>query len=158
MSERKYEVVRLSPTSMLTIDLLHGMGRKPVIHGLIEADVTLPRRWLRELEAQTSERLSFTAFLIHCLARTVAEHPSLNAARSGRRLYRFNQVNVGTMVEREQRGEMTVAPLRIDSADRKSVEDIHQEIRHAQTVPIRNVGSVQGWEWVKCGSQVRCAV
>ena len=143
-----YEVVRLSPARMLTIDLLRGFSRKPIIHGLLEADVTLPRQRLREIEGRTGERLSFSAFLIHCLATAVTEHPHLNAARSGHRVYRFDQVNVGTMVEREQRGEKTVAPLRIDSADRKSVREIHDEIRHAQAVPIRNVGSVQGWEWV----------
>jgi 2-oxoacid dehydrogenases acyltransferase (catalytic domain) len=148
MPERGYEVVRLSPTRMLTIDLLHGMGRKPMIHGLIEVDVTLPRRRLREIEARTRERLSFSAFLIHCLATAVTENPHLNAARSGRRLYRFNEVNVGTMVEREQQGEKIVAPLRIDSANKKSVEEIHDEIRRAQAIQIRNVGSVQGWEWV----------
>jgi hypothetical protein len=38
---------------MLTIDLLHGMGREPIIHGLLEADVTLPRRRLRDIEGQT---------------------------------------------------------------------------------------------------------
>lgn len=148
MSDRGYEVGRLSPTRMLTIDLLHGMGRKPIIHGLLEADVTLPRQRLRDIERQTGERLSLSAFLIHCLATAVTENPHLNAARSGRRLYRFDEVNVGTMVEREQRGEKTVAPLRIDSADRKSVHEIHDEIRHAQAMPIRNVGSVQGWEWI----------
>ena len=148
MPEHGYEVVRLSPTRMLTIDLLHGFSRKPIIHGLVEADVTLPRRRMREIEERTGERLSFSAFLIHCLAKAVTEHPHLNAARRGRRVYRFDEVNVGTMVEREQRGEKTVAPLRIDSADRKPVREIHDEIRHAQAMPIRNVGSVQGWEWI----------
>ena len=148
LSDPGHEVVRLSPTRMLTIDLLHGMGRKPIVHGLLEADVTLPRRRLRDIEGRTGERLSFSAFLIHCLATAVAENPLLNSVRIGRRLYRFDEVNVGTMVEREQQGEKTVAPLRIDSADRKSVHEIHDEVRHAQAMSIRNVGSVQGWEWV----------
>ncbi len=148
MPERGYEVVPLSPSRMLTIDLLHGFSRKPIVHGLIEVDVTLPRRRLREIEAQTGDRLSFSAFLIHCLARAVAENGHLNAIRSGRHIYRFDEVNVGTMVEREQRGEKTVAPLRIDSADRKSVREIHDEIRRGQNMPIRNAGSVMGWEWV----------
>jgi hypothetical protein len=69
MPERGYEVVPLSPTRLLTIDLLHGFRRKRIVHGLMEADVTLPRRRLREIEARTGERLSFSAFLIQCLAR-----------------------------------------------------------------------------------------
>lgn len=148
MAGRGYEVVRLSPTRMLTIDLLHGFSRKPLVHGLIEADVTVPRRRLREIETRTGEKLSFSAFLIHCLARAVTENGRLNVVRSGRNVYRFDEVNVGTMVEREQRGEKTVAPLRIDSADRKSVREIHDEVRRAQNMPIRNAGSVIGWEWV----------
>jgi pyruvate/2-oxoglutarate dehydrogenase complex dihydrolipoamide acyltransferase (E2) component len=148
MPERGYEVVRLSPTRLLTIDLLSGFSRKPIVHGLMEADITLPRRRLLEIEARTGERLSFSAFLIHCLAMAVTENGNLNVARSGRRIYRFDEVNVGTMVEREQRGEKTVAPLRIDSAQKKTVREIHDDIRHAQAMPIQNVGSVMGWEWI----------
>jgi pyruvate/2-oxoglutarate dehydrogenase complex dihydrolipoamide acyltransferase (E2) component len=148
MPHRGYEVVPLSSTRLLTIDLLRGFSRKPIVHGLMEADVTLPRRRLREIERRTGDRLSFSAFLIHCLARAVTEDGHLNVARSGRRIYRFDDVNVGTMVEREQRGEKTVAPLRIDSAQRKTVREIHDEIRHAQAMPIQNVGSVMGWEWI----------
>src|SRR5690348_1252374 len=53
------------------------------VHGLIEVDVTDARRLLRERKARTGEALSFTAFLIACVARAVDENKSLNACRAG---------------------------------------------------------------------------
>jgi hypothetical protein len=35
-----------------------------------------------------------------------------------------------------------------DRGQKKTVREIHDEIRHAQGMPIRNVGSVMGWEWI----------
>src|SRR3989442_5791716 len=56
---------------------------KPMIHGLIEVDVTRARAHLREHKATTGESLSFTAFLIACLAKAVDEHKAVQACRKG---------------------------------------------------------------------------
>jgi hypothetical protein len=44
---------------------------KPMIHGLLDVDVTKARACLREHQATTGEALSFTAFMITCLAQAV---------------------------------------------------------------------------------------
>ena len=49
-------------------DLLSATKRKNIIHGLVEIDVTNAHRLLRQREA-AGEDLSFTAFLIHAVAR-----------------------------------------------------------------------------------------
>ncbi len=71
------------------------MWRKHMIHGLIEVDVTRARRYLREHKAKTVESLSFTAFIMSCLAQAVDENKSLHACRKGRKhLVLFDEVDV----------------------------------------------------------------
>lgn len=103
------------------------------VHGLIEVDVTDARRSLRAHEEQTGERLSFTAFVITCLARAVDENKLLNACRKGsRRLALFDDVDVATAIEREWQGRKQPIIYSVRAANRKSLRAIHQEIRAAQ--------------------------
>jgi hypothetical protein len=48
--------------------MLGSIQRMPMIHGLLEVDVTRARAFLRRHKANTGEALSFTAFIIACLA------------------------------------------------------------------------------------------
>ena len=113
---------------------------KPVIHGLLEVDVTAARTRLRAHKAQTGEQISFTAFLIVCLSRAVAEHPAVQAVRKGRRrLVIFDDVDLWTPVEREFGQGTTPLPHLVRAANRKSLRAIHEEIRAAQ---VANVDAV----------------
>ena len=49
------------------------------IHLFTEADVTEPRRLIVEHPERTGERLSLTAYVVACLARTVAENRTFNS-------------------------------------------------------------------------------
>jgi pyruvate/2-oxoglutarate dehydrogenase complex dihydrolipoamide acyltransferase (E2) component len=49
------------------------------MHGLIEVDVTRARAFLRDHKAKTGEALSFTAFIIACVAKAVDEHKDVVA-------------------------------------------------------------------------------
>lgn len=106
---------------------------KPMIHGLLEADVTRPRAALRAHQAQTGESLSFTAFLATCLAKAVAEHKAVQAFRQGsKQLVLFEDVDVNTRIEREVAGQKLVVPYIIRAANRKTFRELHDEIRAAQ--------------------------
>ena len=59
-------------------DILAATKRKNIIHGLVEIDVTNAHRRLRQCEA-AGEDLSFTAFLIHAVARAVDEDRIMHA-------------------------------------------------------------------------------
>src|SRR5690349_21665984 len=70
---------------------------KSMMHGLIDVDVTRARESLREHKAKTGESLSFTAFLIACLAKAVDENKAVQAFRKGsKHLILFDEVNVFT--------------------------------------------------------------
>jgi hypothetical protein len=114
-----------------------GRGRH-IIHGLLELDVTEARRTIRNHKSATGEALSFTAFIISCLAKAVEGHKEVQAILDWRgRLVIFEDVNVTTMVEIEGKAGKIVMPLLIQSANRKSFRQIHAEIRAAQASPAK---------------------
>ncbi len=101
----------------------------PMIHGLIEVDVSRARAHLRDQKANTGEALSFTAFLMACLAQAVEEHKAVQAMRLGRKhLILFEEVDVLTYIERGA----APMPYIIRAANHKTVREIHHEIRAAK--------------------------
>ena len=105
----------------------------PMIHGLIEVDVSRARAHLRDQKAKTGESLSFTAFLIACLAQAVEEHKAVQAFRKGsKHLILFDAVDVLTYIERGEAGHSLPMPYIIRAANHKTVREIHHEIRAAQ--------------------------
>jgi pyruvate/2-oxoglutarate dehydrogenase complex dihydrolipoamide acyltransferase (E2) component len=116
--------------------------RKPMIHGLLEVDVSRARAHLRDHQAKTGESLSFTAFIITCLARAVDESKSLHACRKGsKHLVLFDEVDVATAIEREVAGQKQPIIYIIRAANKKTFPEIHHEIRAAQ---VEEVG--KAWE------------
>ncbi|AGB39453.1 2-oxo acid dehydrogenase subunit E2 [Natronococcus occultus] len=119
-----------------TVDYMRTAGRRSVVHGLVELDVTEARRRIRDHEDRTGTRRSFTAFLVLCLARAIDDHPNVQTYRDWRgRLVRFEDVDVNVLIEREIDGERIVVPHVLRAANRRSLESIHEEIRAAQTDP-----------------------
>ncbi len=118
---------------------------KPTMHGLLEVDVTQARASLREHKATTGESLSFTAFLIACLAKAVDEHKAVQAYRKGsKHLILFEDVDVYTPIERDVAGQKQIMPTIIRAANHKTIREIHHEIRAAQLQEV-----AQAWEDIK---------
>jgi pyruvate/2-oxoglutarate dehydrogenase complex dihydrolipoamide acyltransferase (E2) component len=133
MSQNSYTVRSLHPARQATIDLLSAASRKHMIHGLIEVDVSRPRRELARVKEATGQSISFTGFLIYCCAQAVDRNKHMQAYRDWRgRLILFDQVDVSTTVEREVGGKKQVIPTIIRAANDKNVSQIHTNIRQAQ--------------------------
>lgn len=133
MNKTGYQVVPYPKSRQAIVDYLSVAQSQHSIHGLIEVDVSLPRRLIREHKAQTGETLSFTGFIIACLAQAVNENKALNAYRLGRnRLVVFDEVDITTPVERQVEGHRIGTPYVIRAANTKTFWEIHQEIRTAQ--------------------------
>jgi pyruvate/2-oxoglutarate dehydrogenase complex dihydrolipoamide acyltransferase (E2) component len=112
---------------------LHSALRKPMIHGLIDVDVTKAYELLQEHKAKTGESLSFTAFIITCLAKAVDENKSVQACRKGsKHLTVFDDVDVATAIERDMSGQKQPIIYIIRAANKKTFLEIHHEIREAQ--------------------------
>jgi pyruvate/2-oxoglutarate dehydrogenase complex dihydrolipoamide acyltransferase (E2) component len=146
MSDSTYTRRPFSPSRQLMTDVLDAASRKHMIHGLIEVDVTKARQRIREMREQTGESLSFTGFIIYCCARAVDMSKDVHAYRDWRnRLTIFDDVDIATGVERSAEGRTRVVFAVIRAANRKSVKEIHQEIRQAQT---KTAEEVQGFQWI----------
>jgi pyruvate/2-oxoglutarate dehydrogenase complex dihydrolipoamide acyltransferase (E2) component len=119
------------------------LGRhRHIVHGLLEMDVTAARQYIREHKARTGESLSFTAFVIACLAEAVDANKEVHAQRNWRnQLIIFDDVNVNTMIEVESGGRKIPMPHIIERANRKTFREIHEEIRATQAKPARSTES-----------------
>ncbi|MFC1919789.1 2-oxo acid dehydrogenase subunit E2 [Chloroflexota bacterium] len=116
------------------VDSLKQSRYMDTVHSLMEADVTEARRLIKESRNRTGEPLSFTAFLTYCLSRAVDEHKSVHAYRRGNKLVIYDEVDICVVVEREISGvRAPIFPHVVKSANTKTLANIHQEIRTAQS-------------------------
>ncbi len=116
------------------VDALEVGVRRHMVHALLELDVTRARQLIRDHEAATGERLSFTAFVVASLARAIDADRRLQAYRDWRgRLVLFDEVDVVTLVEPEV--DAVAIPHVIRAANRRTVREIHDEIRRVQSRP-----------------------
>lgn len=124
-------------------------ARKSTIHSLCETDITLPRRMMREHYERTGEKLSFTAYIVYCLAQVVKEHPHLSAFRRGNRLITLDDVTVSVLVEREFSGERVPEPLAIEAAQRLTYQEVNDRIRSARARTDSSLGGFSGMTWIR---------
>lgn len=115
------------------VDLISQAKKQHSIHGLVELDITKARNKIREYMEKTGEKLSFTSFVISCLAKAVDENKNVQAYRKGKKkLITFEDVDVNTMIERDIEGKKMPWTYVVRAANKKSLKEIHKEIRVAQ--------------------------
>jgi pyruvate/2-oxoglutarate dehydrogenase complex dihydrolipoamide acyltransferase (E2) component len=144
--QANYQTVPYPNIRRWTAAAYRSVNHKPLIHGLIEVDVTTARTILREHKARTGEALSFTAYLIVCLAKAVDEHKAVQAVRKGRnQLVMFDDVDVWTPIEHDAAGQKMPLPHIVRAANRKSFRAIHNEIRAAKVADVTR--AMRGPRW-----------
>ncbi|MFW9968467.1 MAG: 2-oxo acid dehydrogenase subunit E2 [Candidatus Thorarchaeota archaeon] len=115
------------------IELLNNLAPKHRIYGLVEIDVTNARNFISESEAKTGEKLSFTGWVIKCIAQAISEHREVQAMKKGKkRLIVFDDVDVGMIIERQVKSERFATAYCVRKANEKTFRQIHDEIRQAQ--------------------------
>lgn len=134
MGGHPFEVRDSPPRRRDIVDALEVGVRRHMVHALLEFDVMRPRQLIRDHASRTGERLSFTAFIVACLARAIQQDPLLHAYRDWRgRLVLFDEVDVVTLIESEV--DEAAVPHVIRAANRRSVGEISAEIRRIQSAP-----------------------
>ena len=101
--------------------------------GLAEIDVTKARQIISEYKEKKGERISFTAWIVYCFGQAIGKHKEVHAIRKGKKLYVFDDVDITVPIEKRVEGRITPALLVIRKTNEKTVLDIHNEIRAAQT-------------------------
>lgn len=110
------------------------MGRrKHTVHGLVEFDITNARETIRQQKAQTGEALSFSAFFLACLGRAIEPNKRMHAYRNWRnQLIIFDEVDVNMLFEVDVDGKKTIRPHILRGVNKKTVRQLHEEIRAFQ--------------------------
>lgn len=124
-----FEIVPVARAQRQIGDWLETAARRHAMHALLEVDVTDARRKIRATRARTHEPLSFTAYIVACLARAIDENKSMHAHRKGRgKLVLFDDVDVAVAVEHVVEGARIPMPHIIRAANRKSPARITREV------------------------------
>lgn len=151
MSQRKnkgYSIRPLSFNRQMVIASIAG-NKHSAIHSILEVDVTKPRALFREHFDKTGEKLSFTAYLVKCLAMTIEKHPEFNAFIKGRKMVLLEDITISVLVERKIKGEKIPEPVGIKSANQKSYRQIHGQIRQAKYDAKEQFGNLSDFSWIR---------
>jgi pyruvate/2-oxoglutarate dehydrogenase complex dihydrolipoamide acyltransferase (E2) component len=141
-----YRVVDLSPErrGMAAFQDLK-VGRH-VMYALLEVDITTVRQFIENYKAQTGEQLSFTGYLVSCLARAVDEDKTVQSYRKGsKKLVIFDDVDVGLMIELKKGEKKVLTGHVIHGANHKTFSEIHQEIRLVQSTEQPPSADASSW-------------
>lgn len=132
--------------SRKNISLMLEQGkRRHVIHALIEVDVTEGRKMIRNIKDKTGRKISFTGWMVKCIAKTISEYPEFNTFKHGRsKTVTFRDVDVALPVERIVGDNPHPMVCIIRRANEKSVEAITEEIRAVQDEQISPDAQVLG--------------
>jgi pyruvate/2-oxoglutarate dehydrogenase complex dihydrolipoamide acyltransferase (E2) component len=108
--------------------------QKHTVHGLVEFDITRAREAIRAHKVQSGEALSFSAFFLACLGKAIELDKQMHAYRNWRnQLIIFEEVDVNMLFEVEVDGKKTIRPHILRGVNKKSIREIHEEIRTFQS-------------------------
>lgn len=138
----RYEERVFSESRQVIVDVLDIAKSKHTVWGLFECDVTDARQLIAEYKERTGKRFSFTGWIVACIAKALDENKRMQAYRKGKdKLIIFDDVDVTLMVERQIKGRPVPTTYLIRAANKKSVLEIHQEIKEAQRVKDESVST-----------------
>lgn len=147
-TSRGYRIMPLSINRRMVMASI-AINKRSAIHSLTEIDVTEPRKLIREIHENGGPRISFTAYLVRCLALTLKNHPEMNSFIRRNRLVLLDDVTVSVLVERKLEDEQVPEPVGIQAAQDKDLMTIHKEIRSAQTTEGNKLGDLSGSAWIR---------
>jgi pyruvate/2-oxoglutarate dehydrogenase complex dihydrolipoamide acyltransferase (E2) component len=129
-----YEISKFPKDRIPTLDFLAVGDNKHYVKGLIEVDVTNGRQIIKNYEKEKAIKISFTAWLLKCIGKAASEFKEVHSLMKGKRkIISFDDVDISVPVERITKGIKVVMPLVIRKTNLKSVKEIHEEIRSAQS-------------------------
>jgi pyruvate/2-oxoglutarate dehydrogenase complex dihydrolipoamide acyltransferase (E2) component len=133
----KYEIRPFSKERQNIVLVTSEGKRKRGAYALLEVDVTKAKDIIKKKKAKKSGDVSFTGWIIKCVAQVASEHKIMNAYRLGRRkIVVFDDVDVSMPVERQVNGKPFLMGHIIRKANEKSISEITKEIRNIQNKPV----------------------
>ena len=125
----------------------HEGWRKRSHHSVLEIDVTDSKKHIKKYFEKTGVKISFTGWIIKCIAQTMVEYKQFNALRHGNnKIIEFDDVDIAIPIEKHFKNEIRPVGHVIRKANEKSVLDITEEIRKLQKQKIDENSQVIGQE------------
>lgn len=113
-------------------------------HGFGEVRFSRALAAIEHCRRRSRTAVSVHAFLLACLARAAAEHPAIVTYRHRRKLVRFADVDVATMLEKRlPDGTRIAVAYTFRAADRRSLAEINWEMRAASRRSLNEDPSVR---------------
>lgn len=132
------------PIRNVVVDFLETAHATHTIHGLLEVDASKPLKLIRQYQRAMKHAVSFSAFLLYCLGKSVDKHKDVQAYRKGKKLIVFDDVDINTMIEkRKPDGALVPVSYIIRAANRKSLAQINLELRQAVSTDLHDDKNVQ---------------
>jgi len=129
---REYKVKTYPVSRRITSELFNQALKHHVVHGLLDIDVTVVRDIIRRREEQ-GEQVSFTGYILFCLAKAIKENEVFNAMRKGnRKVIIFDDVDISLLIEVEKNWKKVPLLFIIRAADKKSFAEINDEIQRVK--------------------------
>jgi pyruvate/2-oxoglutarate dehydrogenase complex dihydrolipoamide acyltransferase (E2) component len=136
-NEIESQIIKFSRKRIITADILREGKKKHHAQGYLRADITNIKNIIRNYREKYGISLSFTAFLIKYLAQSIEKHPIMHGMMKGifrKRITIFKDVDVSILIERKSaKGEKFPSVYIVRAAQSKTVLEIHDEIRTAQS-------------------------
>jgi len=144
----RYEELPYPVARTAGLDLFRVAKGKHYVPVLLEVDVTDARAAIAEHKREGVD-LSFTAWVVKCVAQAAAEHRRVHGLRRGlRKLIVFDDVDTALAVYRrltdDDTDERLPMPFVVRKADQRSVAEISDEVRRAQALPL-----APGEQWLE---------
>jgi pyruvate/2-oxoglutarate dehydrogenase complex dihydrolipoamide acyltransferase (E2) component len=129
-----YEISEFPKVRIPTLDFLALGDDTHYVKGLIEIDVTEGLTKIREHEKNTREKISFTAWLLKCIGQAASEYKEVHSMMMGKKkIIKFDDVDISITVEKTVNGVKSPMPLVVRKTNKKTVKQINDEIRKAQS-------------------------
>jgi len=128
----EYKIQKFPKTRIATIDVCAIGQQKHHIVAMIEIDVSESRQKIKKYKNEIN-RISFTAWLINAISRTIKDYEQVAAYLNGKgKVIIFNDINVSIAVEKNLNGQKVPIPLIIEKANERSIESITKQINDAR--------------------------
>ncbi|UCD00727.1 MAG: 2-oxo acid dehydrogenase subunit E2 [Promethearchaeota archaeon] len=129
-----YKISKFPKLRIPTLDFLALGDNKHYVKGLIEYDVTEGLNKIRDHEKNTGEKISLTAWLLICIGHAASEYKEVHSMMLGKKkIIIFDDVDISITVEKNANGVKSPMPLVVRKTNKKTVKQISDEIRIAQS-------------------------
>ncbi|QEE17979.1 2-oxo acid dehydrogenase subunit E2 [Promethearchaeum syntrophicum] len=129
----KYKITKFPKARIPTLDFLELGDKNHYVKSLIDVDVTKGRQNIITYEQNNGVKLSFTAWLLKCIANAANEYNAVHSMMLGKKkIIIFDDVDISITVEKSIKGIKVPMPLVVRKTNEKNLLQIHEEIRGAQ--------------------------